>query len=279
MTTDPEFIKQLALSKAAAQAVASKNLTKLSEVVAQGLNVNLRYDAFDVVLVRNLQCLEVLGPHMSQKVLSMSLKSNLEHYDNLVYLVTLVNEHWVMTKAMNSCITKCYYNRAAFNLFVENGAYANHRSFTNCCEMGSSQSYQQEILETLCELECIDEERCAAAVVNGGHVWAAMIMRDCGYNFHDNSFHLLETAISNRDIPMIEFLCSDASEFESEALRTLSEIDDNEIDDETGCPISILILDVLHKYEMRIDSCYFPNLSPAQQAYVCKNNLKYDELL
>lgn len=169
--TDSFLEKQLILSKAAAQAVASKNLTKLAEIIAQGLDINLRYNAFDVVLVRNLQCLKVLAPHMSQKVLSMSLKSNLGHYDNLVYLVTLVLEPWVMTKAMNSCITKNYYNRPAFDLFIENGANVKHRSFSNCCNM---EGFQEEILKILCQMECIDEERCVSAVVDGGYVWAAM---------------------------------------------------------------------------------------------------------
>ena len=295
MSTNPEFIKQMALSKAAARVVTKvictqslnevdteidTDLDELARIVAQGLDVNRRYNAFDVVLVRNLPCLKVLAPHMSMKVLSMSLKSNLGHYENLKYLVTLASRStWAMTKAMNSCIQEGYYNRRAFDLFVENEAYVSRRSFLNCLEMKDT-CIREEIFEILCGMKCLNEERCVSVVVDSGHVWAARLMSDYGYDFQNNNYdfrdggyHLFATAISNRDIAMIEFLCEVDSEFETEAFREFLEINDDEIDNETGCSISGLILQLLHQYKIKIKKCRLPSFKPNIQAYAYDNNL------
>lgn len=72
---------------------------------------------------------------------------------------------------------------------------------------------------------------------------------------------------------MIDFLCEVGSEFESEAFRALLEIDNNEIDPETGCSISGLILDLLHKYEIKIGQRHLSNLGPNAEVYAYENNL------
>ena len=82
-------------------------------------------------------------------------------------------------------------------------------------------------------------------------------------------------AISNRDIPMIEFLCQVDSEFESESFMAFLDVDSNEIDEATGCSISGLILKLLHQYKIKIKRCHSSKLESDFQTYAQENDLVY----
>jgi hypothetical protein len=72
---------------------------------------------------------------------------------------------------------------------------------------------------------------------------------------------------------MVEFLCANGTPFEREGYLTFLDIDDDEIDEHTGCPISGLILELLQEYDVKMDPCQLNSLNSRQQAYAHEKDL------